>query len=350
MVGQVGGLSRHKRPILVLKPDYVLKPLQLDHRGVRELAFYEALNEASHTQGIKAYANFTSVKGRKEPGLIDIVSFSVALLLGDPYALSCEQRILAAWDAVEREAKLLQRLYRFVPAYFGMVRHEISTGISSDDTYKANTSAYGIELDCHLLLNDVTINFRHACVMDIKMGTETFEPDASSAKKEREMAKYPQQTEFGFRVAGNRVHLPTHANADKNGYVYCRKDVGRSLATKKDVKRCFVEFLGLEGLDSSVLPARLRVITKILLELRSLQHWFRDNRSFRFFASSLLIAYEGDTKRTESLDMVNVKMIDFCHVRRKSGGDKGYLKGLTTLVSLLEEISMEWEEKARQRE
>ena len=61
--GQVGGASVHKKPLLTLEPDYVLKPLLEDHRGVREIAFYEAMAivGSSKADGIRAYRNF--VKG-----------------------------------------------------------------------------------------------------------------------------------------------------------------------------------------------------------------------------------------------------------------------------------------------
>lgn len=46
MVGQVGGKSANKRPILIFE-SYVLKPANADHRGIREVAFYEAI-QATH--------------------------------------------------------------------------------------------------------------------------------------------------------------------------------------------------------------------------------------------------------------------------------------------------------------
>jgi hypothetical protein len=58
MVGQVGGVSVHKNPLLTLAPDYVLKPLLLDHRGIREIAFYEAIRILSQNPSKTVYANF----------------------------------------------------------------------------------------------------------------------------------------------------------------------------------------------------------------------------------------------------------------------------------------------------
>jgi hypothetical protein len=348
MVGQVGGISKHKRPILTLDPDYVLKPLQLDHRGIRELAFYESINAAAHTSGTKVYAAFVSVKrASAAPHWFDVVALSLAFLFQDSYVLACERRILNAWTAVEKEAKLLGRLHRFMPSYFGMVKHEQSE--SDLDEIAELKSPYGIELDCYLLLQDITINFEKPCVIDLKLGFQTFEPDAPDSKKKREHQKYPQQKLHGFRIVGKRVYIPSHKEAGDNGYVIFPKGVGRSLGSYEALKDAFVTYFGLEVLDRSLLPVRLKTITNVLLKLRSLQHWFRDNNEFCFYASSLLIAYEGDTEADGNLDMVTVKMIDFGRVRRQKGGDPGYLKGLTTISSMLEQISKEWREKVGDR-
>lgn len=345
LVGQVGGISKHKRPLLTLDPDYVLKPLQLDHRGIREMAFYEALNAASHTSGTRVYADFVAAKRDVgKTSWIDILAFSFAFLIQDSYVLKCESRILDAWTTVEKEAKLLRRLYRFVPGYFGMVRHEIA----DDDLGQTSIAApgpYGIELDCYLLLQDITVNFEKPCVIDLKMGFQTFEPDAPESKRQRELEKYPQQDIFGFRIVGKRIYIPSHKEAGDNGFVFYPKHVGRSLGSHEGLRDAFVTFFGLDSIDASLRPSRLKMVTIILLKLRSLQHWFRDNEQFRFFASSLLIAYEGDIENGGNPDMVAVKMIDFGRVRRHRGGDPGYLKGLATVSSLLEEISTEWQRK-----
>ena len=86
-----------------------------------------------------------------------------------------------------------------------------------------------------MLLTDITANFRKPCVMDLKMGTQTYEPDASDEKKTREMNKYPQQEHFGFRIIGMRFYDPSHPSADANGYRFFPKEYGRSLATTADV-------------------------------------------------------------------------------------------------------------------
>lgn len=63
---------------------------------------------------------------------------------------------------------------------------------------------------------------------------------------------------------------------------------------------------------------------------------------FRFFSSSLLIAYDG--QKAES-DELTLKMIDFAHStfwgfgkdKRYSGPDEGYLLGIRNLIRFLED-------------
>ena len=47
----------------------------------------------------------------------------------------------------------------------------------------------------YLVLGDKTNAFAKPCVMDVKIGTQTFEPDAPADKQARDLAKYPRQAE-----------------------------------------------------------------------------------------------------------------------------------------------------------
>jgi len=81
---------------------------------------------------------------------------------------------------------------------------------------------------------------------------------------------------------------------------------------------------------------RTRSISSLLVHLRPLVRWFEENKSLRFYASSLLIVYEGDV--TADVDMASIKMIDFGRVRREAGGDPGYMHGLNTLKTIFTDL------------
>jgi hypothetical protein len=250
MVGQVGGLSVHKKPLLTLTPDYVLKPLLTDHRGIREIAFYEAIRTISTNKKGKsknlqqAYSNFLSgsniinqqeqlnikksIKAASAVALLkqmgewfDTFAMALAILVQDKVVIESEEELRQAWRLLKKEVNVLDKLAKFTAPYYGVIGQN---GVSVMD-------------DAHLLLQDLTVNFSQPCVMDLKLGCQTYEPDATPEKQSREFGKYPEQTEFGFRIVGMRMYDPTHQDADpKNGgFRIFGKQYGRSLKTHTDL-------------------------------------------------------------------------------------------------------------------
>ena len=306
MAGQVGGVSVHKKPLLSLKPDYVLKPLLTDHRGIRELAFYEALHMASRgAPTANAYSVFLTGRPQKTTNVthyvgevVDTIAVALAMLLNDPVVTGCEAALRRAWKKVKREVDALYRLAKFTAPYYGLV----------GQARVAIQRPFGLSDDAHLLLLDLTNTFSKPCVMDLKMGTQSYEPDATTEKQSRESSKYPQQSTFGFRITGMRVFEPHHPDADDSGYVFFGKEYGRSLATRDDVMVALRTFfsagnvlddsgnsIGVENDGALSTTVRTRSLSKLILEVRSLRRWFDETETtLRFYASSLLIVYEGD--------------------------------------------------------
>ncbi|CAJ1917540.1 unnamed protein product [Cylindrotheca closterium] len=274
---QVGGISSHKKIFLRLEPSYVLKPLRLDHRKVREIGFYDLVNDLADRSNQK----------------------------------------------LSNQKDLFSSLSTFVPKYYGVAK------VKRD---QLDTSAVTGEEDAeYIILEDLTRNYSKPCIIDVKMGTQSFEPDASDEKKLKEAGKYPQQTDFGLRIVGMRVYNPSNANANDDGYVHYSKHFGRSLNTRCKLKEAFRAFIGTRGNGES--------ISNVLEQLEEIKAWFLKNNYFGFYSSSIMIVYEGDEDKESSPPIV--KMIDFARVRRQRGGDEGYLLGLNTLATLLHEIVCE---------
>ncbi len=70
--------------------------------------------------------------------------------------------------------------------------------------------------------------FKAPCIIDIKIGTETYEPNASFDKIEREKNKYQFQHEIGFRIVGFKVY-----DVITKTYKHIGKRFGRSLLPHK---------------------------------------------------------------------------------------------------------------------
>ena len=54
-------------------------------------------------------------------------------------------------------------------------------------------------------LEDITFPFRHPSVLDLKMGSQTYDESAKPEKIAAEIEKYPPQKELGFRFTGMKV-------------------------------------------------------------------------------------------------------------------------------------------------
>ena len=325
MVHQVGGTNHggKKQTVLTLEPDYILKPLQQDHRGFREVAFYEAIYFASKRSSL---ASFLMAAGQsREPSTqlsqsrkaLDIISMWLAMRIQDPVVASSEEAMVKSWRAVKEETEILKQLSKWIPAYYGVVDYPLEPPRRR-----------------HILLQDITANFLQPCVMDIKMGTVTFEPDATLEKKQRELKKYEEQSTFGFRIVGMQKFDPSSSDANEDGYVTYGKEHGRSLKTTSSL----IQALRLFFRDSSgdVPKIKTRCLANVNMQLRLIKQWFdSSNTLLQFYASSILIVYEGNDPSSK---LASVKMVDFGHVRRKAGGDPGYQHGLHTLMALFDEI------------
>ena len=374
MIGQVGGLSFNKRRVLALPPDYVLKPLHTDHRGFREVAFYEAVKMASKhgrrgtTSAATAAAN-SSDDGNASFGAIekcDAWAMTLAMFLHDAIVAESEHTVVASWKALHKKIDLLKSIAKLTASYYGVVAQNVSPSNPNEVPSSPRTTSE-ITSDSYLLLSDLTANFSKPCAIDIKIGRQSHEPGASDEKKRREAAKYPSQYEQGFRIVGVRIFDSDHPESDLDGFRQRDKHFGRSLGSRDSVKDALRTFFtshchatayketlatrprpamssqSLASLTSVEQPQpketmlRTRALSNVLQQLRAFQRWFEDNKCLAFYSSSIFIVYEGDPNASNK-DLVNVKMIDFGHVVRQAGGDPGYLYGVKRLSNMLTEV------------
>ena len=246
-------------------------------------------------------------------------------------------------------------------------------------------------LQRYLELEDVTARYARPCVMDVKMGVQTWAEDAPLAKIAREAAKYGSHHELGYRIVGMRMWVGDgiesgdcrsrcSGNARRmdsgggggptalsHGYRTLGRDFGYALTPATAAST------GLRAFLSGGSRLRIDVLPPLLERLLELRAWIAVQEEFRFHGSSLLLTYEGADEEDSVRDgdggvdggsdggagarppspVADVRMIDFAHVwsvRRSAGGDargagasftrsqdsderdSGYLLGLDSLI------------------
>lgn len=287
MMDQVGGHPMWKPGHESI---YLLKPMKSDGRGMREVAFYERCHDA-----IDIHNNPSSLSSK-------MFSHHISA------------------NGVNRIPHLLRALKPFIPDYFGVVDHNSNLFHSFGSQAK-------------IVLKDVTSMYSKKCILDLKLGTQTYEPGASTEKQESQRNKYKEQMEFGFRIDGMRVYDPSHEESDQHGYRNFGKKFGRRLKKRDEVRGALSTYFNLRRHN-----LRKELVRKIMDRMDGLRRLLDEyNEEMAFYASSILIVFEGD-EQVLSLDKFTIKMIDFAHVRYQAKGDPGYRFGLDSIIRFLDEI------------
>lgn len=283
----------------------------------------------------------------------------------------------------------LSSLRPWVPTYLGTLRLE------GQNTAEGIASVEGIpETEKEMIvLENVTGGFRKPNILDVKLGTVLYDEETPPEKRKRaeKKARYTTTGDVGIRLTGFQVF----GNKARQPLVF-PKSYGMSISTAElsaGITRFFPVHGSMAGLPGSESGGQLDVglpdtlLVPILRSIRKSVQELRDILSsieLRMISSSLLIVYEGDWDRAEmgvewlakqsasisseeDGEEINedteveeweedeeseedgsdeempespcvVRLIDFAHTRLKpgEGPDVGLLKGLDTLLGLLD--------------
>ncbi|KAF3441412.1 hypothetical protein FNV43_RR15326 [Rhamnella rubrinervis] len=235
-------------------------------------------------------------------------------------------REVAFYISFSSNIKIPDRIRKFFPIYHGTKLVEASDGSG---------------LQPHLVLEDVVSNRLNPSIMDIKIGSRTWYPQASEdyilkcLKKDRETTSLP----LGFRISGLQIYGSKESGVwkpDKKSLKNFTKDV--RLVLRKFVSSNLFEDSSTEP-DCSFAPTVYGGSTGILAQLLELKAWFEDQTIFHFNSCSVLMVFEKESIGKVMSSSATVKLVDFAHVVEGNGViDHNFLGGLCSLIKFISEI------------
>ena len=218
-----------------------------------------------------------------------------------------------------------------IPRFFGIESVGFTNGVHVTEQF--------------LVLEDITDGFSHPNIIDVKIGSQTWGPDASEGKIAQEKSKYlGTKIPFGFSILGMLVHAfdqPNNNNNSQKNPTSVVKKYDKSFG--KELKQDQTQQVAEIYFNHDQKPP-VELIEIAVEKISAILKVFEDQRKYKFYASSLLMAYDAQAVKKfkaklisfEDLKMaVNVRVIDFAHVFEANGErDENFITGLTNFLDL----------------
>ncbi|CAN4086530.1 unnamed protein product [Withania somnifera] len=233
---------------------------------------------------------------------------------------------LKFYTSFSSDTRIPEHVSKFFPAFYGTQLVEASDGSG---------------LKPHLILQDLSAGRVNPSIMDIKMGSRTWAPEASEEyiqkclKKDRETSSLP----LGFRLSGIQIY-----GNKESGYWKPERTSMQNLPAEK-VKLILKNFVSntSTGMDSQPDCAFAATVyggsTGILSQLLELKAWFEDQTMYHFYSCSILMMFEKGIALEGQNPGGLIKLIDFAHVIEGSSViDHNFLGGLCSLIKFISEI------------
>ncbi|XP_050226127.1 inositol polyphosphate multikinase beta [Mercurialis annua] len=236
-------------------------------------------------------------------------------------------REAAFYTSFSSNTRVPDDIRKFFPMFYGTQLLEASDGSG---------------LLPHIILQDFVSHRVHPSLMDIKIGSRTWYPEASEdyiqkcLKKDRETGG----VSLGFRLSGLKVYR----NEESGFWEPSRKSVKKLNAD--EVRLVLRKFVSSNQSDDPNMVPDCSFASSvyggsggILSQLLELKAWFEDQTSYHFNSCSVLMVYEKESLLKGQSSGAEVKLIDFAHVVEGNGIiDHNFLGGLCSFIKFISEI------------
>mmetsp|Transcript_226 Transcript_226/g.743 ORF Transcript_226/g.743 Transcript_226/m.743 type:complete len:376 (-) Transcript_226:226-1353(-) len=150
-------------------------------------------------------------------------------------------------------------------------------------------SLWGMGGTSHLELEDITHGYLRPCVMDVKVGFQTWYPGAPeeyiSKCKFKDIAT--GNAKLGFKVCGLQTFLPFAGRMVRADKSWCKQCAHNYVAVRELLEKYLWD--GQNSLAKDVLGGNYGA----LAQLEALERWFSSQTMLHFYSASVLLVYEG---------------------------------------------------------
>ncbi|GMI75680.1 INOSITOL POLYPHOSPHATE KINASE 2 BETA, inositol polyphosphate kinase 2 beta [Hibiscus trionum] len=234
------------------------------------------------------------------------------------------------------DTRVPDHIRRFFPGFYGSQVLEASDGSG---------------LRPHLVLQDLVSNHINPCILDVKMGSRTWYPEASDDYIQRCLEKDRTTTtvSLGFRISG----LQIYENKESGFWKPARKDV--LSFTADDVRLVLGKFVSSNSNanakpDCCFAHSVYGGPAGVLEQLLELKTWFEDQTIYHFHSSSLLILFDKESLLKGRTRFAEVKLIDFAHVEEGKGViDHNFLGGLCSFINFISQLLSDLKESTMKK-
>ncbi|KAL3818457.1 hypothetical protein ACJIZ3_004362 [Penstemon smallii] len=238
---------------------------------------------------------------------------------------------VAFYTSFSSNTLIPDHIKRFFPIFYGTQLIEASDGSG---------------MQPHLILQDLSFGRSNPSVMDIKIGSRTWSPQAPEdyiqkcLKKDRESSS----VELGFRLSGLQIF-----ESKESGFWKPEKRSMTQSLSADEIRSILKKFVSTNksGVLGSVPDCAFASTVYggsggILSQLLELKSWFEEQTTYHFYSCSILMTCEKELALNGKNPRADIKLVDFAHVFEGKGViDHNFLGGLCSLIKFVSEILSE---------